>query len=200
MIAFFYLFAVIAVLACLTVITARNSVYAVLSLILSFFAVAGLFLLLGAEYLAMTLVIVYVGAVAVLFLFVVMMLNIDVQITKRSFVKYLPTGILLVGTIIALFLIAYSSKNLEFSIDMALPVDTSGISNTEQIARQLYTDYFVAFQVCGLILFAAMVGVIVLTVRHKKIIRRQNSMHQVLRTRDESVELLEVESKSGVKL
>lgn len=200
MIVFFYAFALITVFACVAVVTAKNSVHAVLSLILSFFSVAGLFLLLGAEYLAMTLVIVYVGAVAVLFLFVVMMLNIEVQITKRSFVKYMPMGLLLVGTIIGLFLIAYSADKLEFAIDMVLPVDNSGISNTERIARELYTTYFMSFQLCGLILFVAMIGAIVLTVRHKKFVKRQNSLHQVLRTREESVELLDVKQNEGVKL
>lgn len=200
MVFFFYIFAFIAIFACVAVITAKNSVYAVLSLILSFFSVAGLFLLLGAEYLAMTLVIVYVGAVAVLFLFVVMMLNIEVQVTKRSFVKYFPIGLLLLGTIIGLFIVAYSSSKLEFPIDMVLPVDETGIHNTERIARELYTKYFIPFQLCGLILFVAMVGAIVLTVRHKKFVKRQNVLHQVLRTPEESVELLDVKSNEGVKL
>lgn len=200
MVSFFYIFAFITIFACVAVVTAKNSVYAVLSLILSFFSVAGLFLLLGAEYLAMTLVIVYVGAVAVLFLFVVMMLNIEVQVTKRSFVKYLPIGLLLLGTIIGLFIVAYSSNKLEFAIDMVLPADESGIHNTERIARELYTKYFMSFQLCGLILFVAMIGAIVLTMRHKKFVKRQNVLRQVLRTRDESVELLDVKSNEGVKL
>ena len=209
MVLLFYIFAGLTIFSCLRVITAKNSVHAVLALILAFFNVAALFLLQGAEYLAMTLVIVYVGAVAVLFLFVVMMLNVEVETTKRAFVRYLPSGILLLAVVIGLLTFAYFDPT-EMSRSPRFQPDTiteyakhhghPSISNVEAIGRLLYTDYFLAFQICGLILFAAMVGAIVLTVRHSKNVKRQSIFEQNMRSRSESVELVEVRSRSGVKL
>jgi len=205
----FYIFAALAVASCLRVITAKNSIHAVLSLILAFFNVAALFLLQGAEYLAMTLIIVYVGAVAVLFLFVVMMLNIEVQRSKGAFVKYLPYGLLLIAVVIGLLSFAYFNptempKSPRFAAEtlegFAGMHGVPELSNVEAIGQQLYTKYFLSFQLCGLILFAAMIGAIVLTVRHSKKVKRQSILRQTMRTKEESMVLVEVESNKGVKL
>jgi NADH-quinone oxidoreductase subunit J len=196
---FFYLFATICVAAAFMVIAVKNPVHAVLFLILAFFNAAGLFVLLGAEFLAMILVVVYVGAVLVLFLFVVMMLDVDFAALKAGFIKYLP-----VGATVGLLLLAELVLILGAWVtapDMVVQAPTpppSDISNTEAIGLILYTRYVYLFEAAGLILLVAMVGAIVLTLHHKRDVRRQSVAEQVARTRAESVELVEVESGRGL--
>ena len=197
---FFYLFSLAAIASAMLVITARNPVHSVLFLILCFFNAAGLFVLLGAEFLAMILVVVYVGAVAVLFLFVVMMLDIDFVELREGFLDYLPIGgviglillvemILLVGTwTIAPDLIAHTST------------PTIGdISNTQAIGQVLYTKYVFFFQMAGLILLIAMIGAIVLTMRHKPNVKRQVIADQVARGPATAVEIKNVKSGEGLQ-
>ena len=197
---FFYLFSLAAIASAMLVITARNPVHSVLFLILCFFNAAGLFVLLGAEFLAMILVVVYVGAVAVLFLFVVMMLDVDFVELREGFLDYLPIGgviglillvemILLVGTwTIAPDLIAHTSTP---TID--------DISNTQAIGQVLYTKYVFFFQMAGLILLVAMIGAIVLTMRHKPNVKRQVIADQVARGPATAVEIKNVKSGEGLQ-
>ena len=197
---FFYLFSLAAIASAMLVIAARNPVHSVLFLILCFFNAAGLFVLLGAEFLAMILVVVYVGAVAVLFLFVVMMLDVDFVELREGFLDYLPIGgviglillvemILLVGTwTIAPDLIAHTST------------PTIGdISNTQAIGQVLYTKYVFFFQMAGLILLIAMIGAIVLTMRHKPNVKRQVIADQVARGPATAVEIKNVKSGEGLQ-
>jgi len=196
---FFYLFATICVGAALMVIVAKNPVHAVLFLILAFFNAAGLFVLLGAEFLAMILVVVYVGAVMVLFLFVVMMLDVDFAALKAGFIKYLPVGAV-VGLLllVELVLIVGAWVTAPELISQAPTPPPSDITNTEAIGLILYTRYVYLFEAAGLILLVAMIGAIVLTLHHKRDVRRQSVSAQVRRTREESVELVEVESGRGL--
>ncbi len=197
----FYLFAGLTVASGLGVISSRNPVYSVFFLIFAFFNAAGLFVLLGAEYLAMTLVIVYVGAVAVLFLFVVMMLNINVTEMREHFMQYLPVG---VGFAVAFFAqitaVIYAALN---NPSAAAPArseapDALEVTNTHAIGAILYTDYAYPFLVSGLILLVAMIGAIVLTLRHKPDVRRQKISEQLARKREDAVHLIKVESGKGV--
>ncbi|MEI6731013.1 MAG: NADH-quinone oxidoreductase subunit J [Pseudomonadota bacterium] len=192
----FYLFATVLLISAFGVISSRNPVYSVLFLILGFFNAAGLFLLIGAEYLAMTLIIVYVGAVAVLFLFVVMMLNVKITAIKESFLSYLPLGLLIAGVFFAeiMFAIFASLKNPR--VFAAAKVDTT-ISNTQAIGNVLYTDYIAIFQISGLILLVAMIGAIVLTHRKRPGVLRQVIATQINRKRKDSVELVKVKSGQG---
>lgn len=193
----FYVFALFTILSGLMVISLRNPVHAVLFLIFCFFNAAGLFILLGAEFIAMTLVIVYVGAVAVLFLFVVMMLNINVAEIRQGFLKNLPLGIAL-GAL--MFIQIYYALNLSRdSFTINEKVVTNHVTNTEALGLILYTDYFLIFQLSGIILLVAMIGAIVLTLTHSKNVRRQNIQKQILRTRDESVMLVDVKVGEGIK-
>jgi NADH-quinone oxidoreductase subunit J len=197
---FFYLFSIAAIASAMLVITARNPVHSVLFLILCFFNAAGLFVLLGAEFLAMILVVVYVGAVAVLFLFVVMMLDVDFVELREGFLDYLPIGgviglillvemILLVGTwTIAPDLIAHTSTPT-----------VGDISNTQAIGQVLYTKYVFFFQMAGLILLIAMIGAIVLTMRHKPNVKRQVIADQVARGPATAVEIKNVKSGEGLQ-
>jgi NADH-quinone oxidoreductase subunit J len=196
---FFYLFATICVGAALMVIVAKNPVHAVLFLILAFFNAAGLFVLLGAEFLAMILVVVYVGAVMVLFLFVVMMLDVDFAALKAGFIKYLPVGAV-VGLLllVELVLIVGAWVTAPELISQAPTPPPSDITNTEAIGLILYTRYVYLFEAAGLILLVAMIGAIVLTLHHKRDVRRQSVSAQVRRTREESVELVDVESGRGL--
>jgi NADH-quinone oxidoreductase subunit J len=197
---FFYLFATICVGAAFMVIAVKNPVHAVLFLILAFFNAAGLFVLLGAEFLAMILVVVYVGAVLVLFLFVVMMLDVDFAALKAGFIKYLPIGAT-VGILLLLELILAVGAWIA-SPDIVAQAPTpppSDITNTEAIGLILYTRYVYLFEAAGLILLVAMVGAIVLTLHHKRDVRRQSVPKQVARTREESVELVEVETGRGLQ-
>ena len=199
--AFFYLFAAVLVAAGFMVISSRNPVHAVLYLILAFFNSAGLFVLLGAEFLAMILVIVYVGAVAVLFLFVVMMLDIDFAELRAGFLKYLPFGatigiILLIELILVLGTWVISP---DISANVASPVPlATGITNTEAIGRLLYTKYVYFFEASGIILLIAMVGAITLTLRHKEGVKRQNIAAQVARSPSTSIEIKHVEPGAGI--
>ncbi|HEX5999340.1 MAG TPA: NADH-quinone oxidoreductase subunit J [Hyphomicrobiaceae bacterium] len=193
---FFYMFAIILVAAAAMVIMARNPVHAVLFLILAFFNAAGLFVLLGAEFLAMILVVVYVGAVAVLFLFVVMMLDVDFAELRAGFIRYAPLGAL-VGVILAVELIMVVASNViqpgALSTAAApVPPVGSGITNTEALGRVLYTKYAYYFEGAGLILLVAMIGAIVLTLRHKTGVKRQSISAQVARRKSSAIEIVEV--------
>ena len=196
----FYLFAAVTIAAAFLVITVRNPVHSVLFLILAFFNAAGLFVLLGAEFLAMILVIVYVGAVAVLFLFVVMMLDIDFVELRQGFLNYLPMGAL-VGFILALELILVVGANTVAPIEgmAASPAPALGdVTNTEALGRILYTDYVYLFQTAGLVLLVAMIGAIVLTLRTREGVRRQNIGEQVARTPALGMELKDVKPGQGI--
>ena len=198
---FFYLFALVMIAAAFMVIAARNPVHSVLWLILAFFNAAGLFILLGAEFLAMILVVVYVGAVAVLFLFVVMMLDVDFAEMKQGFLEYMPVGALVGCVLLAeiLFFIGAAALSAETVAQPVVPIpDASVMSNVEAIGRVLYTDYIFFFQLSGLVLLVAMVGAIVLTLRHKEGVKRQDIGAQVARTPAASVELRKVESGKGI--
>jgi len=197
----FYAFAAVLVVSGIMVVAARNPVHSVLFLILGFFNAAGLFVLLGAEFLAMILVIVYVGAVAVLFLFVVMMLDINFVELRQGFARYLPVGGLIgLVLLVELFLVVGGFITLpEAKGAVAEPIARMGaIGNTEMIGRVLYTKYIYLFQVSGLILLVAMIGAIVLTLRPRDGVRRQNIGDQVARRRDESVQLVKVKPGEGV--
>jgi NADH-quinone oxidoreductase subunit J len=195
----FYVLSVIAVFSAIAVITARNPVHSVLFLILTFFNAAGLFVLLGAEFLAMLLVVVYVGAVAVLFLFVVMMLDVDFAELKQGFLSYLPVGVLVA---LALFgelgLVASAAISAEGAPIALAPAQTSEITNAEAIGQVLYTDYLLVFQMAGLVLFVAMIGAIVLTLRHRPGVKKQDIAAQVGRKRSEGVELKDVRPGQGL--
>ncbi len=193
---FFYLFAGMAVMSGVMVISARNPVHAVLFLILAFFNAAGLFVLLGAEFLAMILVIVYVGAVAVLFLFVVMMLDVDFAELRAGFTRHAPLGALVgLGLAVQLFLVGSAwiiNPAAEVRAAAPIPAAGSGITNTEALGRILYTKYLFFFEVAGIILLVAIVGAIVLTLRHKEGVRRQSIAAQVARTKETAMEVVEV--------
>jgi NADH-quinone oxidoreductase subunit J len=198
---FFYLFAFVAVAAAFMVISARNPVHSVLYLILTFFNAAALFLLTGAEFLAMILLVVYVGAVAVLFLFVVMMLDVDFAELKRGALQYAPIGAL-VGIVLAAELVivlgGYAfSPELATSIAQPTP-DIATRHNTAALGDILYTNYFLFFQVAGLILLVAMIGAIVLTLRHKPGVKRQSIPAQVARTPATAIEVRKVETGKGI--
>ena len=185
---FFYMFAGVMLAAGTMVVISRNPVYSVLFLILAFFNAAGLFVLIGAEFIAMLLVVVYVGAVAVLFLFVVMMLDINFAEMRAGFQKYLPLG-LAVGGILVFELVAAVYGDAFDGV--TLPVATD-ISNTRALGNVLYTKYFYLFQVAGLILLVAMIGAISLTMRRRVGVRRQVIAEQNMRRRDETVEVVDV--------
>jgi NADH-quinone oxidoreductase subunit J len=197
----FYLFAAAAVASGAMVVAARNPVHSVLFLIVAFFNTAGLFVLIGAEFLAMILVIVYVGAVAVLFLFVVMMLNIDFVELRQGFVRYLPIGAAVGLVLLAeLFFVIFSwvVTPVGGGPGMVLPGGGIALSNTRALGDILYTRYLFAFQGAGLILLVAMIGAIVLTLRHRADVRRQSIAAQLARTRAQSVEVVKVPVGGGV--
>ena len=185
---FFYLFAGIMLASAFMVVISKNPVYSVLFLILAFFNAAGLFVLIGAEFLAMLLVVVYVGAVAVLFLFVVMMLDINFAEMRAGFQKYLPLG-LIVGCILVFELVAAMYGD---AFKGATLPEASEIANTTRLGGVLYTKYIYLFQVAGLILLVAMIGAISLTMRHRPGVRRQVVAQQNIRRRDETVEVVSV--------
>ena len=196
---FFYLFAGICVASAVMVIAARNPVHSVLFLILAFVNAAGLFVLLGAEFLAMILVVVYVGAVAVLFLFVVMMLDVDFAELRQGFLQYLPVGVLVGVIFLAELLLVVGTWTLGPGIPTTItaPIPT-GITNTEALGLVLYTRYIYFFQAAGLILLVAMVGAIVLTLRHKPGVKRQNIAEQVARTKATAMEIRQVRPGQGL--
>jgi NADH-quinone oxidoreductase subunit J len=196
---FFYLFSAMMIGAAFMVISARNPVHSVLFLILAFFNAAGLFVLLGAEFLAMILVVVYVGAVAVLFLFVVMMLDVDFAELKQGFLQYLPVGGLigLVVLVEVAFVVGAWTIGPVPIANVTTPMPP-GVTNTMALGRVLYTQYVYLFQAAGLILLTAMIGAIVLTLRHKAGVKRQNVAIQNARTPAEAVEVRKVASRQGI--
>ena len=198
---FFYLFAGICVASAVMVIASRNPVHSVLFLILAFVNAAGLFVLMGAEFLAMILIVVYVGAVAVLFLFVVMMLDVDFAELRQGFLDYLPVG----GLIAFIFFLELLGvvmtwaigPGIEKTITSPIPnIDT--LSNTAALGHVLYTRYIYYFQAAGLVLLVAMIGAIVLTLRHKPNVRRQNVADQVARTKATAIEIRHVRPGQGI--
>jgi NADH-quinone oxidoreductase subunit J len=199
--AFFYLFAGLAVASAFMVVASRNPVHSVLFLILAFVNAAGLFLLLGAEFLAMILVVVYVGAVAVLFLFVVMMLDVDFAELRQGFLDYLPLGGLL-GVIflieMVLFLGTYYASPESVVVATSAKAAVSNLSNTAQLGRVLYTDHVFYFQMAGLVLLVAMIGAIVLTLHHKPGVKRQDIGAQVARTKETAMEIKSVRPGQGL--
>ena len=198
---FFYLFSAITIAAAFMVIATRNPVHSVLFLILAFFNSAGLFVLMGAEFLAMILVVVYVGAVAVLFLFVVMMLDIDFAELRQGMLQYLPVGGL-IGLILLvelIFVVGSWALSPEVVATVAEKAPALGdVTNTEAIGRILYTKYVYLFQAAGIILLIAMVGAIVLTLRHKEGVKRQNISEQVARNPATAIEIRKVKSGEGL--
>ena len=196
---FFYVFSIIAVASALMVIASRNPVHSVLFLILTFVNAAGLFLLAGAEFLALILVVVYVGAVAVLFLFVTMMLDVDFAQMRSGLLQYAPVGIV-VGAIILLELLLVAGSFVlspEVAATAMVPID-AGIENTRALGQLLYTRYVFLFQAAGGVLLVAMIGAIVLTLRHKPNVKRQDIFKQSNRTRAEATELVKVKSGQGL--
>ena len=196
----FYLMAFTTLAAGLLVVSAKNPVHSVLFLITAFFSAAGLFVLLGAEFLAMLLIVVYVGAVAVLFLFVVMMLDIDFEALRDGFAQYLPIGGLVAGvlTLEMIFVAASVATNGAAGKNASPMASPEGISNTEAIGRVLYTDYIFFFQLAGLVLLVAMIGAIVLTLRHKPGVKRQDISRQVARSPKTGMELVQIKPGEGI--
>lgn len=196
---FFYLFATLTLGSAAAVITVRNPVHAVLFLILAFFNAAGLFLLLGAEFLATVLVVVYVGAVAVLFLFVVMMLDVDFAVLKQGFLDYLPVGLLVGGVILLELILIVGAYSLSPDIMKAAAVPMkAGVSNTAALGQVLYTKYMLVFQVAGLVLLVAMIGAIVLTLHHRRDVKRQDITKQVMRNPKSGMQIIKVQSGKGL--
>jgi len=193
----FYLLAAVTVASGVMVVSARNPVHSVLFLILAFFNSAGLFVLIGAEFLAMILVVVYVGAVAVLFMFVVMMLDINFLRLQEGFMRYLPIGLLVGVILLAELILVGGTYGIGAGGEQAAAVAGPAISNTEAIGNLLYTQYFYLFQAAGMILLVAIIGAITLTLRHRPV-RRQDIGRQVNRLRSETIEMRKVRSGSGV--
>ena len=197
----FYLFAAITVASGFMVISARNPVHSVLFLILAFFNSAGLFLLLGAEFLSMILVIVYVGAVAVLFLFVVMMLDVNFVELRQGFLQYLPIGALIGIILLVELLLVFGSWTFlpeAGELAAARAPDVATLSNTDALGRILYTQYLLPFQTAGAILLVAMIGAIVLTLRSRPGVKRQVISTQVNRTMETAVEVKKVQPGQGI--
>jgi len=198
---FFYLFAGICIASAFMVIAAKNPVHSVLFLILAFVNAAGLFLLMGAEFLAMILIVVYVGAVAVLFLFVVMMLDVDFAELRQGFLQYLPVGAVVGAIFLAELILVVGTWTVAPGIPQAItaPIPPPAeITNTEALGLVLYTRYVYFFQTAGLVLLLAMVGAIVLTLHHKANVKRQNISIQVGRRREESIEIVKVRPGQGL--
>jgi len=197
----FYVFAAVTIGAAAMVVTSRNPVYSVLFLILAFFNAAALFVLIGAEFIAMILVIVYVGAVAVLFLFVVMMLDINLTKMREGFLRYLPIGAL-IGVVLAAEIL-FGLGVLGNEPNTVTELSKSGArmlrtDNTRAIGQVLYTQYFYIFQAAGVVLLVAMIGAIVLTLRRRPGVRRQRVSEQLYRPKDRAVTLVKVPSREGV--
>jgi NADH-quinone oxidoreductase subunit J len=198
---FFYLFSAITIASAVMVIGARNPVHSVLFLILAFVNAAGLFVLLGAEFLAMILIVVYVGAVAVLFLFVVMMLDVDFVELRQGFLDYLPVGALVGIVVLAELLLVLGSWAFapDATVNPAAPIPSlDGTSNTAALGAILYTRYVYFFQAAGMVLLVAMVGAIVLTLRHKAGVKRQSIAAQVARGPATAIEVRKVETGKGI--
>jgi NADH-quinone oxidoreductase subunit J len=197
---FFYLFAGVCVASGFMVIAARNPVHSVLFLILAFVNAAGLFVLLGAEFLAMILIVVYVGAVAVLFLFVVMMLDVDFAELGQGFLDYLPVGVPIGIIFLIELLLVVGARSIGAQVaTIAAPIPPiSSVSNTEALGEVLYTRYIYFFQAAGLVLLIAMIGAIVLTLRHKEGVKRQRAADQIARSPATAIELRKVRSGEGI--
>lgn len=193
----FYMFSALMLGSSAMVVSARNPVHAVLYLILAFFNAAGLFLMLGAEFVAFTLVIVYVGAVAVLFLFVVMMLDINRRDLKREFSRYIPLGGAVALILLTQLVLLASAWTIDPKILRTAAAPQDAIENTRALGRILYTDYFYPFQASGFILLVAMLGAIVLTLRSRGDVRRQNAAAQLYRPASEIIEVKKVVSGQG---
>lgn len=197
---FFYLFAGICVASAVMVVTSRNPVHSVLFLILAFVNASGLFMLLGAEFLAMILIVVYVGAVAVLFLFVIMMLDVDFAELRQGFIDYLPVGLLIGAVFLAELLLVGGAYAINPAITKAItsPIP-AGVSNTEALGLVLYTKYIHYFQLSGMVLLVAMIGAIVLTLRHKPSVKRQSIPVQNARTKEMAMDVRKVPSGQGLQ-
>jgi len=196
---FFYLFAGVCIASAFMVIAAKNPVHSVLYLILAFVNASGLFVLLGAEFLAMILIVVYVGAVAVLFLFVVMMLDVDFAELRQGVLQYLPVGALVGAVFLAELLLVVGAWVIGPTVPQAIsaPIPET-VSNTEALGRVLYTQYIYYFQAAGVILLVAMVGAIVLTLRHRPNVKRQSAADQIARTRETAIEIRKVQPGQGL--
>ena len=197
----FYVFSTVTVASALMVTLSRNPVHSVLWLILAFLSSAGLFVLLGAEFVAMLLIIVYVGAVAVLFLFVVMMLDIDFAELKGEMAKYMPLGLLVAVVIImqlALGVGAWVQADGATGLRVAGTPDAAQVENTRALGLLIYDKYLLLFQLSGLVLLVAMIGAIVLTLRHRKDVKRQNVLHQMWRDPAKAMELVDVKPGQGL--
>src|SRR5690349_11052556 len=196
---FFWLFAVVCIASAIMVIASKNPVHSVLFLILAFVNAAGLFVLMGAEFLAMILIVVYVGAVAVLFLFVVMMLDVDFTELGQGFLNYLPIGgvigVILLVELISILLTSVIAPGVPKAITAPIAAD---VSNTQALGLVLYTRYVYFFQAAGIILLVAMIGAIVMTLHHKPEVRRQNIAAQVARRRADAIELVKVKPGQGL--
>ncbi len=196
----FYILAAVTLGGGLAVISSRNPVHSVLFLITTFFSAAGLFVLLGAEFLAMILVVVYVGAVAVLFLFVVMMLDVDFAALRQGFARYLPIGGMIAGLLTAeMVFVAWSVASHGAAAGSTGPRRSTGdVTNIETIGRALYTDYVYVFQAAGLVLLVAMIGAIVLTLKHRVGVKRQNVAAQVARTPASGMRIVSIVPGEGI--
>ena len=196
----FYIFAFVLILSSLLVITARNPVHSVLFLILAFFNATGLFILLGAEFVGMILAIVYVGAVAVLFLFVVMMLDVDFAGLRKGAMQYVPIGLLIgivLVTELALIYMAWDINDATLA-NVAAPVGDASVSNTHALGEILYTQYILPFQIAGLVLLVAMIGAITLTLRHRTGVKRQNIAQQLATKSTDAVQVQKVKTGQGI--
>ena len=196
----FYLLATVSVASALLVVTAKNPVHSVLWLITTFFSAAGLFVMLGAEFLAMLLVVVYVGAVAVLFLFVVMMLDVDFVQLREGYAKYFPLAAIVGLILLAEMIVVAVAAAQGGAARGAELIPATDVSNVEAIGRVLYTDYVYIFQAAGIVLLIAMIGAIVLTLRHKPNIKRQDIGRQVNRRQSDAYANVQAESGKGVTL
>ncbi|MEP3891510.1 MAG: NADH-quinone oxidoreductase subunit J [Hellea sp.] len=192
----FYLLAFVAIAAAFLVVAARNPVHSVMYLILTFFSAAGLFILMGAEFLALLLVMVYVGAVAVLFLFVVMMLDVDFVEMKQGFLSYLPIGAL-VAIVLLLEMIMVGAAYVAGETK-TVAVREADVSNLEAFGQVLYTDYAGIFEAAGFVLLVAMIGAIVLTLRERDGVRKQDATKQMARTKETGMEMVDIEPGQGI--
>jgi NADH-quinone oxidoreductase subunit J len=198
---FFYLFAGVCIAAAVMVVAARNPVHSVLFLILAFVNAAALFILLGAEFLAMILIIVYVGAVLVLFLFVVMMLDVDFVELRQGFLQYLPIGAFIGGILLIELVVVLVGWTTGASVAQAIAAPmppNASVLNVQALGHVLYTRYVYFFQAAGVVLLVAMIGAIVLTLRHKPHVKRQNIAEQVARSKATSIEIVKVRPGQGL--
>jgi NADH-quinone oxidoreductase subunit J len=198
---FFYLFAGVCIASAFMVIAAKNPVHSVLFLILAFVNAAGLFILLGAEFLAMILIIVYVGAVLVLFLFVVMMLDVDFAELRQGFLQYMPIGAVVGGILLVELVLVVFTWSIGPDVQQAIATPTPPIArmlNTEALGHVLYTRYIYFFQAAGIVLLVAMIGAIVLTLQHKPKVKRQSIADQIARTKATAIEIVKVRPGQGL--